>query len=306
MTRTLSYLSAALFAFSLPLAAQDTVGSWSTNVEQDLTALEVSAVPPLGSERSLNCNRHVIPVKFSLESGDLLLASDTSDDASENDFSILAFDPESDMLSVSELTNLTAIYDVVEGNCGGGSLRWQIDTPLGNVFVYYGAFPNFTDCSGEEGQGGINLLSLDDARVDSSQVYSGTQQNTWDAFVAANPQLLVEGISLVADGGWSQEDGAQSFSIESATVNDNTFTGDEAACDLPDATIRVLGSAGETLEVSSVQGMGSDFREDDCQYIYNLVNPGPGSYTVEILVDDEVIGSTEMTVACNGRRRGAR
>lgn len=302
------FFAAALFALALPLAAQDTGGTWSTTVETDMTELEAAVLPPLGKGKDLNCSRKVIPVKFAVEQPDLVLASDTSDDTDLNDFSVLAFEPADDTLTVSDLTNLTAVYEVVEGNCGGGSLRWQIETALGNVFVYYGALPNFTDCSGDEGQSGVNLLSLDDARVDSSQVYSGTQYNTWDAFVAANPELAIESISLVSDGGWSQEDGVQSFSISSATVNDNTFTSEEATCDLPDATIRVLGSSGEVLEVMSVHGSGDEFREDDCQYVYNLMNPGPGTYTVEILVDGEVIGSSELTVACNGnaRRRGVR
>ena len=85
-------------------------------------------------------------------------------------------------------------------------------------------------------------------------------------------------------------------------MNDNTYTGDEEMCDLPDATIRLTDADGEG-EVRSIQGMDTMFREDDCQYIYNLVNPGPGTYTVEILVEDQVIGSTEMTLSCKPSRR---
>lgn len=301
MKKRFTLAAAILFAASIPLFGQTTEGMWTTTVETDAGTLEATAVPPLGKD-DLNCNRKVIPVKFALEDTDLLLSSNTADTDTTNDFSTLTFDP-TDELTVSELTNLTAIYEVAEGNCGGGSLRWQIDTSAGNVFVYYGTAPDFTDCSGEEGQSGINLLSLDDARVDSSQVYAGTQYNTWDAFVAANPDLVVEDVNLVADGGWSQPDGVQSFTIESATVNDNTYTGDSLACDLPDATIRVSNSGGAPITVQSIQGVETLFREDDCQYIYNLVNPGPGTYTVEILVGDEVIGSTTLTISCRGSRR---
>lgn len=309
MKNRFTIVAAALFSFSIPMFAQMTTGEWSTSVVDDGTALEATVVPPLGKD-DLNCNRNVIPVKFNLGDQNLLLSSDTSDTDTTNDFATLDFDP-ADELTVSELMNLTAVYEVVEGDCGGGSLRWSIDTTAGNVFVYYGALPNFTDCSGAEGQSGINLLSLDDARVDSSQVYAGTQYNTWDAFVAANPGLVVEGVSLVSDGGWSQPDGVQSFEVESATVNDNTYTGDEGECDLPDATIRLLGANGEELTAQSVQGDSTSFREDDCQYIYNLVNPGPGTYTVEILVDGEVIGTSTFTVECNtnngnGKSRASR
>jgi hypothetical protein len=300
-----SILAATLFAAALPLAAQTTEGEWSTTVEPSVDELEFTVVPPLGTDKALNCNRNVIPVKFApVESeGGFLLVSDLSDADASNDFDAVAFDPADPDFTVSDLTNLTAVYEVVEGNCGGGSLRWSIITTQGNVFVYYGELPNFTDCSGDEGQSGVNLLSLDDTRVDSSQVYAGTQYNTWDAFVAANPNLVVESIVLVADGGWSQTDLVQSFDVSSATVNDNTLTGETEDCDLPDAEIRVFNESGATVDVSSVQGTGTEFREDDCQYIYNMINPGPGTYTVELLIEGEVAASTEFTVACRGNGR---
>lgn len=299
-------IAALLFSVSFPLSAQNTEGTWSTSVDPAAGELELVAGAPLGNAGAMNCNRKVIPIKFAPSTEDaVLLESDLSDADTTNDASVISFDPADAMLTVSELTNLTAIYDVVDGNCGGGALRWSIDTTAGNVFVYYGAAPTFTDCSGAEGQSGVNVLSLDDARVDSSQVVPGTQVNTWDAFVAANPDLVVEEILLVADGGWSQTGLVQSFSIESATVNDNTFTGEETACDLPDAEIRLLNADGEEVEAASVQGDGPAFREDDCQYIYNLVNPGPGTWTVEITVEGEVVGSETFTISCN-RARGAR
>jgi hypothetical protein len=298
-------MAALLFALVVPTYAQETEGTWSTEgVEAGET--EYTAVAPLGRDQALNCNRNVIPVKFAVapDGEDLVLVSDTTEGGeTTDDFGVISFDPE-EALTVSELTNLTAIYEVLEGNCGGGSLRFQINTAEGNVFVYFGEAPSFTDCSGDEGQSGINLLSLDDARVDSSQVYAGTQVNTWDAFVAANPDLEVESVNLVADGGWSQEGDIQAFAIESVTVNDNTFTGDDLECDLPDATIRVTNEQGAEVDVTSAQGTSDSFREDDCQYIYNLINPGPGTYTVELLIEGEVAASTTFTVACRGNGGG--
>lgn len=293
-----------LFIAALPLMAQDTAGTWSTSFELGTGEMELTVVPPLGKDNALNCSRNSIPVKFAatMSGDDLLLASDLSDTDIANDFGAITFEP-TEALTVSELANLTAIYDVVEGDCGGGSLRWSIVTPEGNVFVYYGATPSFTDCSGAEGQSGVNLLSLDDARVDSAQVYAGTQVNTWDDFVAANPDLVVEEVILVADGGWSQADLIQTFDITSATVNDNTFTGEATECDLPEAEIRVTDEEGNVVEVESVQGTSTTFRTDDCQYIYNLENPGEGTYTVEILVDGEVAQSTTLTISCRGRGR---
>jgi hypothetical protein len=296
-----------LLVASLPLMAQNTTGTWSTSFEPGTGEMELTVVPPLGNDNALNCSRNAIPVKFAaaMSGDDLLLVSDLSDTDLTNDFGAITFVP-TETLTVSELTNLTAIYDVVEGNCGGGSLRWSIVTPEGNVFVYYGATPSFTDCSGAEGQSGINLLSLGDARVDSSQVYAGTQVNTWDAFVAANPDLVVEEVILVADGGWSQPDLIQSFHITAATVNDNTFTGEATECDLPAAEIRVTDEDGNEVEVESVQGTSTMFHADGCQYIYVLENPGEGTYTVEILVEGEVVQSTTLTISCRGNGKNNR
>ncbi|MGA7615338.1 MAG: hypothetical protein WBX15_09160 [Thermoanaerobaculia bacterium] len=301
--KTRSILAILLLSAALPLAAQTTEGSWTTTVASSSGSLQLEVVPPLGKDQPLNCHRHVIPVKFAPAEaeGGTLLVSDLSDTDTSNDASSITFTPTDSSFTVSDLTNLTAVYDVVEGNCGGGALRWSITTTEGNVFVYYGEAPNFTDCSGAEGQSGVNLLSMSDMRVDSSQVYAGTQYNTWDAFVAANPDLVIQSISLVADAGWFQADQVQSFQISSATVNDNTYTGQMTECDLPDATIQVTDQNGTTVDVKSVQGDGTAFRVDDCQYVYNLVNPGPGTYTVDIMVGGDVAASSTFTVSCSRR-----
>ena len=298
-------IAAAMLFAALPMLAQETVGTWTPSMQPEVTT-EIAPVAPLGKDKAMNCKRNVIPVKFSVMNTTeaVSLVSDTSDAETANDFANLAFEPEG-ILTVADLTNLTAVYDVAEGNCGGGSLRWEIDTTAGNVFVYYGAFPSFDDCNdAATSQSGVNLLSLDDARVDSSQVLAGSQQNTWDAFVAAYGDLTVEAVRLVADGGWSQPGGVQSFEIASATVNDNTFDGTEsteAVCDLPPATIRVTAADGNEVQVQSIQRGDDDsmfYVDDDCQYHFNLVNPGAGTYTVEIIVEGEVVATTTLTLTC--------
>jgi hypothetical protein len=301
-----STIAAAMLFAALPVLAQDTTGTWTPSMQPEVTT-EINVISPLGKNKPLNCKRNVIPVKFSVTNTteELVLVSNTADTDTTNDFSTLSFDPES-TLTVADLTNLTAVYDVTAGNCGGGSLRWEIDTTAGNVFVYYGAYPNFDDCNdAATSQSGVNLLTLDDARVDSSQVLAGSQYNTWDAFVAEFGELTVEAVRLVSDGGWSQPDGIQSFEISSATVNDNTFDGTEdaeALCDLPAATIRVTDADGEPVEVQSIQKGDDDTMftvDDSCQYHFNLVNPGPGTYTVEVIVEGESIATTTFTIACS-------
>lgn len=118
--------------------------------------------------------------------------------------------------TVADLDLLEATMEVLEGNCGVGSPRFQVGTSAGNIFVYVGDAPNFTSCA--DGSTG-NLIDDADLRVDTSQV-GGTFYDTW-----ANAETLagtdeVTGLSLVADGGWSAD---QEFLLTSATVNETSY-----------------------------------------------------------------------------------
>jgi hypothetical protein len=123
--------------------------------------------------------------------------------------------------------------------------------------------------------------------------------------VAAHPDLVIESITLVADSGWHAP---QSFTVESATVNDNTFLG-AAGCTLPDATIQISEASGAPVVAKSIQPGDDDTMftadEDECAYHYNLVNPGPGTYTVDLVVGGQTVGTTTFTVSCskgNGKK----
>ena len=72
-----------------------------------------------------------------------------------------------------------------------------------------------------------------------------------------------------------------------------------ATCDLPPATIAVtrtgggvLGQVNESL-YSGNADTGSNFRIDNCQYVYNLNSRalGAGIYRVDIVIDGQVVGS---------------
>jgi sugar lactone lactonase YvrE len=72
-----------------------------------------------------------------------------------------------------------------------------------------------------------------------------------------------------------------------------------ATCDLPPATIAVtrtgggvIGEINESL-YSGNADTGSDFRIDNCQYVYNLNSRslGVGIYRVDILINGQVVGS---------------
>ena len=192
-----------------------------------------------------------------------------------DDYAYLSFEPSGDLL-FSQLTVLKANYTFTQGNCGGGSLRWQVRVDVGNdntglpptpcdpddptcvpppnpedndrsVFIYYGDAPNFTNCTtGAYNQSGVNLLGLTDLRFDTSQV-GGAFYDTWTNAQSLVGSLKVVSASLVLDSGWMQNpDGSfrdQRVTLSGAQVNDSRCTplaGDPTTtCNLPQASVSI-------------------------------------------------------------------
>lgn len=284
-----------------------TPGAWTLYPAQT-TSYTTTVRPPIKANGSSVFNSSgVIPVKFKLSTApgasrfesvytDNVASENGGEPNFENDFAYLSFEPSGELL-FNQLTVLKADYGFTLGNCGGGSLRWQVrvdmlgnngdppPTPCDpddptcvpppgpedddrNVFIYYGDHPNFTNCTtGANDQSGVNLLTLTDLRFDTSQV-GGTFYDT-----LANAQSLVgtknvAGATLVLDSGWMQNpDGSykdQRVNLTGATVNDNTFTplsGDPTTtCNLPPATISILKTSdgGTPADPISVQRPSSD------------------------------------------------
>jgi hypothetical protein len=75
--------------------------------------------------------------------------------------------------------------------------------------------------------------------------------------------------------------------------------GGAATCALPLATIALTRTAGGTIgtvnesDYIGSADIGSNFRIDSCQYIYNLSSGGlgAGTYRVDIKINNQVIGS---------------
>jgi hypothetical protein len=96
-------------------------------------------------------------------------------------------------------------------------------------------------------------------------------------------------------------DGTSVFSASRGVVpvKFNLTVGGVATCDLPAATIAVTRTAGGvTGEVnesvySNNADTGSNFRIDNCQYVYNLNARavGAGTYRMDILINAQVVGS---------------
>ncbi len=302
-----------------PSSAQSsTPGTWTLYPAQTTTYTTTVRPPVRANGSSVFNGSSAIPLKFKLSSApgatrfesiytDNLVGPNGEEPNFENDFSFLSFEP-SDALLFNQLTVLKATYSFIEGNCGGGSLRWQVrvdilgnngdptPTPCDpddptcvppispeaddrNVFIYYGDHPNFTNCTtGANNQSGVNLLTLTDLRFDTSQV-GGTFYDT-----RANANSLVgtkqvASASLVLDSGWQQEGLTQRVNLGGATVNDNTFTplsGDPTTtCNLPPATISIqkISDGGTPADPISVQRPNSDTNfstTNDCTYSYNL------------------------------------
>jgi Chlamydia polymorphic membrane protein (Chlamydia_PMP) repeat len=96
-------------------------------------------------------------------------------------------------------------------------------------------------------------------------------------------------------------DGSSTFNVRRGVVPVKfTLTrGGVATCELPPATIAVTRTAGGVIgEInesvySGNADSGSNFRIDNCQYVYNLNSRalGIGTYRVDILIGGQVIGS---------------
>ncbi len=136
------------------------------------------------------------------------------------DHSALVYTPSSTM-TVNDITNLTAAYNFTTGNCGQGSLRWSITiSPGHSIFVYYGATPNFTDCT-TANQSTTNMVSLTDLRFDTSQV-GGTFYDTWAHAQSLVGTQAVADVALVLDSGPGL--GTQVLTLGTVNVNGNLWT----------------------------------------------------------------------------------
>jgi hypothetical protein len=285
-------------------AAASTPGSWELYPAQT-TSYSVQPQQPINSDGSSNFKSNgkaVIPVKFDLLAGPgpVVFESILSDSAVENNYSFLSFTP-AGPITFNDLMELKATYSFLQGNCGGGSLRWSVRVDVGNdgntsndksVFIYYGELPNLNDCT-TANQSGLNMIGQPDLRYDTTQV-GGTFYDTYE-----NAQLLVGGLtviraSLVVDSGWVSD---QRLTVSNVTVNGNTFvplSGPAVpTCDLPSASIQInklsgtgAGTVNEPLSIQPADNNGL-FRQVDCKYMYNLATSslsGPGRYEVKAVI----------------------
>jgi hypothetical protein len=307
LSSLLVVVALALGVVGTASAEPTTAGTWVLYPDQG-TVYTTAVQQPINANGTSNFKSNgnaVIPVKFSLLAapGPVNLQSILSDSMTDNDYSFLSFTPSSPLL-FQDITNLKADYSFTTGNCHLGALRWSVRvSPSQSVFIYYGAYPNFTDCTGANSQSGVNMISLSDLRFDTSQV-GGTFYDDYTGALSLVGNMPIVRASLVLDGGGG---GDQVLTLTSATVNDNTWLPASgpptATCDLPPATIQVtklIGSpSGAVNEPLSIQPFDDDlnFRVVDCKYMYNLATGSlyeVGRYQVEAVISGVPVATAAL------------
>lgn len=128
-------------------------------------------------------------------------------------------------LTLAQITQLSAEFNVTDDDCGGGSPRFVINYgPNKNVVVYLGPSPTFTGCAQNTWLSTGNLVGTSDAcRVDTSQVSPGTQCTTWAAAVTLMGSQTINSISFVVDSGWQPADKEQTVQVRTVKINNDTF-----------------------------------------------------------------------------------
>jgi hypothetical protein len=287
-------------------ASAATTGTWA-QYPSGAALYEAQVQQPIDSANTSNWSaksKGAIPVKFQLKSGSgpAVFESILSDSDAANDYAFMSFTPDPG-ITFNDITTLKTDYAVTLGNCHGGSMRWSVRvSPTESVFIYYGDFPNFADCT-TNSQSGVNMIGLGDLRYDTSQIVGGTFYDSYAHAQALVGTRQVIRASLVLDSGWA---GDQRMTISNTTVNDNVHQWDAGGtggltrtCDLPDAQIQVTKIAGADpgpVNEQPVQGSladsGNAFRTVDCMYMYNLSVPslkGVGKYRVEVIIDGDPV-----------------
>jgi hypothetical protein len=278
-------------------------GTWDAYPGQSAT-YSAAIQQPINADGTSNFKANgkaVIPVKFALSqgTGPFVFESIYSDASPDNDYSFLSFTPNS-TVTFNDIMALSAAYAFTTGNCHGGALRWSVRTSdTQAVFIYYGDYPNFTDCT-TTSQSGTNMIGLPDLRYDTSQYPGGTFYDTYahaQALIGTTPIIRV---SLVLDAGWA---GDQVLTLSSATVSTGTFSDTftpgpiippTPTCPTSPAYIGItkLGASptGDVNEPQTIQPQDNDgvFRIVDCKYLYNLATSslmGAGTYNVYATID---------------------
>lgn len=133
--------------------------------------------------------------------------------------------PSGSGLTVDQISSLVADFTWTQGGDHTGSLRWQIDTPDGALYVYYGdSSTDFqTDSNGPDYYSGTNMMGLTDIRAEFQGFSNPKYDKLANIFGEAAPtasygtigQEPVLDIGLVTDSGFA---GDQQVALQDASI----------------------------------------------------------------------------------------
>jgi hypothetical protein len=128
-------------------------------------------------------------------------------------------------LTFSGISHLIVNFKITEGDCGGGSPRFQINIGTASLFVYLGPVPAFTGCQINTWTSSGDVIASTDGRFDGSQLASlgGYYGMTYAQALAVLGSQTVTGIQLVVDGGWFAPP-TQTVLVDNLVFNSSTFT----------------------------------------------------------------------------------
>jgi hypothetical protein len=294
-------------------------GEWTLDAPGSSTQSYTAQIQqPIDADESsvFSKKRGVIPVQFKVtetKKSSFTFESIGSDgpNTPDNDYSNVVWTPPSTPtpMTVADLNSLVANFTWPVGHSShGGSLRWSIGTPVGQVHVYYGDTHSWTGTSGS----GVNLLAATDDRFDTSGIAGGTFYNTKQQMLDLVGTQPVSWVGLIVDSGWQSD---QVLNLSTASVNGGTAfvfpapVNSSFQTNAPTAKIAVQkyndnspdGPIDEAL--SSAQGdTTGTYRQVDGKYIYNLdtasFNPTqqPGDYKVFLKIDNNIVGTGAFTL----------
>jgi hypothetical protein len=160
-----------------------------------------------------------------IDDGVAKLVSDTSVANTPNDdFSGISL-PLSAGLTLAQITQLSADFNVTDDDCAGGSPRFVVNYSAGQSFsVYFGPSPNFTGCMPNSWLSTGNLVGTAEAlRVDTSHLPGGSVNSTWAQALALVGNQPITSINLIVDSSWKFADLEQTVLVKSVKLNNETF-----------------------------------------------------------------------------------
>jgi hypothetical protein len=134
--------------------------------------------------------------------------------SSESNFPIFSFSP----LPVLPLVNVHRLLS------DHYFLRVSTVSSTQSVFIYYGASPNFTNCTSNgaaTNQSDVNMVNRPELRYDTSQILGGTIYDSYAHALTLVGSMPIMRATLVLDRGWAGDHVIDP--VANATVDDNTF-----------------------------------------------------------------------------------